>query len=349
MQAIMPSNPRLARFIIFGELMKRASSTVASARISSMCRNSRMHPTIEMARHPEAITEVRRAAVILRNSGLESGKSFQVPALEDQDCGAQGHRRIKQRVERVLQDELQTEWLLMRDRADHIERGEVRHQIGGGRGEPTGHARSQGGESAKIVGEATDDEQGEGEDRRKQRRRERREQQCQRTDDEEFKNDEIECDQDQRIGRGKLMNHVEQRAKDPNRHKKRVHDQRSRQPQELADNELPAADRPREHGVERALFDFFRDQPDSNEDGDDYAEKRDCRQPQVDDDQTLYVDGNLTNENGGPRKQQGEGDQVIENAIANRLAESVKRNIKHAWAHDLFPTVVWECCSFSTK
>src|ERR1017187_6561085 len=159
MQAIMPSKPRLARFTIFGELMYRASSRGAWGRIWSMWRSSRMQATIETARHPAAMTVVRCGAVISRNSGLEPAKSFQVPALEDQDCAAQGHHRIEHGIQRVLQDKLRRERLLMRDRADHIECREVGHQISRGHGEPSGDAVSQGGESAKVVGEAADHEQ----------------------------------------------------------------------------------------------------------------------------------------------------------------------------------------------
>src|ERR1700676_1579309 len=130
----------------------------ARGRISSMCRSKRRHAAIEMARHPAAIRVVRCAAVISSNLGLNSTKSFQVPALEDQERTAQRHSRIAQRLERVLQDKLRSQRLLMRDRAYHIERGEVRHQIGRARDDPSGAAVSQGSESAKVVGEAADNE-----------------------------------------------------------------------------------------------------------------------------------------------------------------------------------------------
>src|ERR1700676_155161 len=131
---------------------------IAGGRTSSMCRSRRMLEAMEMVRQAAAAMVVRRAAVISKNSGLESTMSFQVSALEDQDRAAQGHRRVEQCIERVLQDELQSERLLMRDRANHVERGEVGHQIGHGRGDPSGNAGGQGSKSAKVVGKAADNE-----------------------------------------------------------------------------------------------------------------------------------------------------------------------------------------------
>ncbi len=105
-------------------------------------------------------------------------------------------------------------------------------------------------------------------------------------------------------------------------------------PKNFPDNELPAADRSRQHRVECALFDFLRDQPDADEDGDHHAEQRHRGEAEVDDHQALDVDGNLSHENGRAGKQQGESDQVIENAVANRFAKRVRGNVNDARAHD---------------
>src|ERR1035437_6950248 len=68
-----------------------------------------MQATIETARHAAAVTLVRPRELIFEDSSpnfcLRSAASFQIPAFEDQDCAAQGHRGIEQGVERVLQNE----------------------------------------------------------------------------------------------------------------------------------------------------------------------------------------------------------------------------------------------------
>src|SRR5579872_5785977 len=99
-----------------------------------------------------------------------AGQSFQVPALEDQYRTAQGHRRIKQRVESVLQDQLAAEGMLVRDCADHIQCGEIRYEIRRARSDPPHEAVSQSGESAQVIGEAPDYKQRKRENGREQRR-----------------------------------------------------------------------------------------------------------------------------------------------------------------------------------
>src|ERR1700688_933463 len=98
---------------------------VALGRMRSMCRSSKTQALIDTARHVAEMTVVRRLAVIAVLSALAPAKSFQVPALENQNRAAQGHRRIEHGIERVVQDQLPTDRLLMRDRADHVQRREI--------------------------------------------------------------------------------------------------------------------------------------------------------------------------------------------------------------------------------
>ena len=106
--------------------------------------------TIETARHAAAVTLVRPRVLIFEDSSpnfcLRSAASFQIPAFEDQDCAAKGHRGIEQGVERVLQNERRTYWLLMGGRVNHIERREIRYQVGRGHDEPAADPVSQRGE-----------------------------------------------------------------------------------------------------------------------------------------------------------------------------------------------------------
>jgi hypothetical protein len=72
-------------------------------------------------RQAAAKTVTRFRALIASNSEWENAESFQVPALKNQNGAAQRHCGIKERVKRVLQDELSTDGLLMGNRSDHIQ------------------------------------------------------------------------------------------------------------------------------------------------------------------------------------------------------------------------------------
>src|SRR5215469_3141706 len=120
--------------------------------------NSRMLAINETTRHAAATMEVCRE-VMLPAPELKSGCSFQIPALENEHGSAQRHRRIEQRVERVLHDQLQADRLLMGDGTNHVERGKVWHQVSRRRGKPASNAMGQSGESAQVVRKASNHEQ----------------------------------------------------------------------------------------------------------------------------------------------------------------------------------------------
>ena len=88
-----------------------------------------------------------------------SGNSFQIPAVEDENGSAQRHCRVEQRVQRILQNELPADRLLVRDRADHVQGREVRHEVGRAGGNPMRQAMGQRGKSAEVICEASDDEE----------------------------------------------------------------------------------------------------------------------------------------------------------------------------------------------
>ena len=85
------------------------------------------------------------------------------------------------------------------------------------------------------------------------------------------------------------------------------------------------------------FIDLFRHQADPDEDSDYNAEKRHRGQPQVDDDQALDIDGNLADQNRCPGKQQGKRDQVVQHAIAYRLAKSVEGDVTDPRVHTPTP------------
>ncbi len=66
--------------------------------------------------------------------------------------------------------------------------------------------------------------------------------------------------------------------------------------------------------------------------------------PRLIDHQALDVDGNLAHENGRARKQQGERDQVVEHAVADRFAKCVARDVNDARAHTAVPRVFPAVC-----
>src|SRR5208283_3266353 len=103
--------------------------------------------------------------------------------------------------------------------------------------------------------------------------------------------------------------------------------------EELADNELPAADRAGKHGVKGSLFDFFGHQADADENCDDDSEQRNRGEPEIDDDQLLDLNRNLAHENGRPREQKRESDQIVEHAVAYRFAEGIGGNVGDAGVH----------------
>jgi hypothetical protein len=112
---------------------------------------------------------------------------------------------------------------------------------------------------------------------------------------------------------------------------------------------IPAAHRAREDGVQRTLLDFLRHQLDADENGDDHAEQGYGGEAEIDDDQLFDVDGDLADQDCRAGKQQGEGDQVIEHAVADGFAKSVKGDMGDTVAQAILPAVVPELCSFSTK
>ena len=253
-----------------------------------------------------------------------------------------------------MQDKLQAHRLLMRNIADHVEGGKVGNQISRSGRNPAGQAMRHEGESAKIVGEAADDEQRKRKDRRKQRRRKRRKQQSQRTDDEELEDDEVERDQDERVRPGEPVGDVKQGAENSDGHEKCIHHERAGEAEKFADNELPPAHRAREHGVKRALLNFLGDKADADKDGNHHAKKRNRSEAEIDYHQTLDINGNLADENSGAGQQQREGDQVVKDAVANRFAERIARDMDDPGGHACVPATVPAVaaavvCSFSTK
>src|ERR1700733_3014271 len=158
MQAISPSKPRLARFTAFGEMMYSESSALSGGRSSSIRCSASTEAAIDTVRHAVANTVVRRRDVIETSSNLESVSSFQVPSLENQDCAAESHSGIEKRVERVLQDQLRCDRLLVSHCADYIQRREIGHQIGSRSDEPPGNSVRQAGKAAEVIGKASNNE-----------------------------------------------------------------------------------------------------------------------------------------------------------------------------------------------
>jgi hypothetical protein len=153
----------------------------------------------------------------------------------------------------------------------------------------------------------------------------------------------------QRIGPDELVRNIEQAREHADGHEEGIDDQGAGQTKELADNELPSANRARKHGIKCALFDLFGDQTDADKNGDHDAKQGNRREPEVDDDQFFDVDRNLAHQDGRSRQQNGESDEVVEHAVSHRFAKSIGRNVHDARFHAILPAVVSARCSFSTK
>src|SRR5437868_13979141 len=133
---------------------------LARGRISSIRCRSRMLADIDRISVAAAKAVTRRREVIAPGSGLSSTGSFQVPALEDQDGPTQDHRRIEQSIKRVLQYKWRAYRLLVRNCADYVERGEVRHQVSRSGSNPARQAVRRNRESPQVVDEASNHRQG---------------------------------------------------------------------------------------------------------------------------------------------------------------------------------------------
>src|SRR4029077_10997825 len=89
---------------------------------------------------------------------------------------------------------------------------------------------------------------------------------------------------------------------------------------------FPAADGLGEPAIERALFNFFVHQSDADEGSHDEADNRDGGETQIDDHQALDADGYLADQDGSAEHHQREENQVVEYAVANRLAKRIHRD-----------------------
>ena len=82
-----------------------------------------------------------------------------------------------------------------------------------------------------------------------------------------------------------------------------------------------AADRFGEQRVDAAAIDFLRDQVDADEDGDEQAEQRRRGQAEVLDDLDVLPRGQLADQDRRADQQHREEDEIVEHAVAHRLAE----------------------------
>src|SRR5712691_139044 len=99
-----------------------------------------------------------RSGTRRRSSKFSAAASFQVTALEDQYRSAQSHGGVEQGIQSVLQDKLPGDRLFVRDRTDHVESREIRHEVGRARSQQTGYPMSHAREIAQVFGEASDHE-----------------------------------------------------------------------------------------------------------------------------------------------------------------------------------------------
>ena len=88
-----------------------------------------------------------------------------------------------------------------------------------------------------------------------------------------------------------------------------------------------------EQAVERALLHFFVDQADADENRHHEPESRNRRKAEIDDDEPVDADGNLSHQNCRADHHQREEDQVVENAVAHRFAERIDGDDSRHRAH----------------
>ena len=155
--------------------------------------------------------------------------------------------------------------------------------------------------------------------------------------DQKLQHDEVQRDEHPHVHLLEFVSDVEQRQKHSDGHEEGVDHQRSREPKELAYDKFPPANRPRQHRVQRAFVNLFRNQANPDEDRDHHSEEADSRQPQVHHHEALDVDRDFSHQNRRPREQQRERDQVVQHPVAHCFAKSVEGDISDArsYAHSL--------------
>ena len=107
------------------------------------------------------------------------------------------------------------------------------------------------------------------------------------------------------------------------RHHRQVHEQREAQADELAQEELVAAQGLGQEGEERSPLDLLADQADADEDGDERAEELHGGEADVLEDLLVLADGELAEQEAGQGHEDREEDQVVEHPLAHGLPEGV--------------------------
>ena len=115
--------------------------------------------------------------------------------------------------------------------------------------------------------------------------------------------------------------HVGEHGVDRDGHDRHVDREGQHEPGVLAQDELRPADRLGEQRVDAAALDFFRDEADANEDGDEEAEDSGRRQSEILDDLDVLPGGELPEQIRRGNQQDRKEDQVVEDAVPDRLAE----------------------------
>src|ERR1700722_11156964 len=112
----------------FGELRYNASCATEFRGWRSIGRSAAMAPVRENPSTAMATRFTRRVAVIGKPSW-----SLQIPALKNQNGRRNSHRRIKQRIHGVVQNQPSRHSITVRYLRNNVERGEIRYQVGDGR------------------------------------------------------------------------------------------------------------------------------------------------------------------------------------------------------------------------
>src|SRR5277367_917528 len=122
----------------FGELRYSASCATEFRGCRSIARSAAMAPAMENPSTAMATRFTRRVAVILRPAAaVKLSWSLQVPTLKNQHRCRNGHRRIKQRIYGVVQNQLARHSITVRYLCNDVERGEIRNQVRNGRRYPS--------------------------------------------------------------------------------------------------------------------------------------------------------------------------------------------------------------------
>src|SRR5271169_4842502 len=116
---------------------------------------------------------------------------------------------------------------------------------------------------------------------------------------------------------------VEEGGEKAQGHQRSIDDEREQQPGIFSNQEFPAADGLGQQAIKSALLHFLVNEADADEDGHDQTEDGDGREAEVNDYEALDADGNLADENRRADHHQGEKNQVVEDAVANRFAKGV--------------------------